>query len=37
VTIQLPRPADGFMGPAVWNIQLTVDGQASNLVTITVG
>lgn len=37
LTIELPRPADGFVGPAVWNLQVTVDGKASNTVTITVG
>ena len=37
ITIQLPRPVDGFVGPAVWNIQVKVDGQSSNTVTILVG
>ena len=37
ITIQLPRPADGFVGPVVWRIQVTVDGQSSNSVTILVG
>ena len=37
ITIQLPRPSDGFVGPAVWNIQVTVDGQRSNILTILVG
>jgi len=37
LTIQLPRPADGFIGPAVWTIQVSVDGKASNTVTIKVG
>ena len=37
ITIQLPRPPDGFVGPVVWSIQVTVDGQSSNSVTILVG
>ena len=37
VTIQLPRPADGFVGPAVWSVQVTVDGKTSNAVSILVG
>ena len=37
ITIQLPRPADGFVGPAQWDIQLTVDGQTANTVSILVG
>ena len=37
ITVQLPRPAEGFVGPGVWNIQVTVGGQASNGVNILVG
>ena len=37
VTIQLPRPGDFFVGPQVWSIRLSVDGQSSNTVTITIG
>ena len=37
ITIQLPRPPDGFVGPVEWKIQVTVDGKSSNAVSTLVG